>query len=233
MGAKNKRKLASISPLGTACAISDDVVYTASHNIGRFESFGIVRELRGSREIVHGDIIEVTLIDRDDTEDWALLKRCSGKFGFGNYCTNIILEEDHLPRVSSQVAIFDYPVGVLTAPTGSNKLQCDVLRGHVCWYESPKTGGTDSSSTTVLSTWRVVESLKEDGPETRVVVQGGRSRGSGGAPYVTYKGALFAFHVVSFNDEENASGSSHTNYGSGIVFSRSPKFLSAYGRLRA
>ena len=200
--------------------------------MGKYERWGIVRELRRNREIVRSDIVEVTLIGRDDTEDWALLQRCSGKFGVGNYCTNIILDEDHLPATSSKVFIFDYPFGVLTAPTGCTKLQCDVFGGHVRWYESPKTG-TDSSSTTVLSTWRVVESLEEDDPETRVVVEGGRFRGSGGAPYVTYSGALFAFHVASFNDEENASRSSHTHYSSGIVFSRSPEFLSAYGRLHA
>ena len=232
MSAKKKRKLVSITPLGTACAISDEVVYTAFHNICKFVDCGIVRVLRGSREIAHSDIIEVTLIAHDAAEDWALLRRTSGHFGVGNYCTNIILDEKALPLENTKVVIFDYPVGVLTAPTGSNKLQCDVLRGHVCWYEGPKTG-TDSSSTTVLNTWKVVEVLNDDVPETRVVVQGGRSRGSCGAPYVTYSGALFAFHVASLNDEENESKASHTHYSRGIVFSRSPMFLTAFGNLNA
>jgi hypothetical protein len=231
LSSKNKRKLASITPLGTACAISDDVVYTANHNIGKFEAFGIVRVLSGTREVSHSDIIEVALIDRDSKEDWALLRRKSGNFGRGNYCTNIILDENNLPSKQSKVAIFDYPAGVLMAPTGSNNLECTVLRGNVCWYESPKTG-TESSSATVLSTWKVVESLKEEEPASRVVVDGGRSRGSCGAPYVTYTGALFAFHVASFNDDDGDSRTSHTHYSNGVVFARSPNFQTAYERLR-
>lgn len=231
LGTKNKRKIASITPLGTACAISDDVVYTACHNKDKFQEFGIVRVLSGIREVCHDDIIEVEEIEHHSEEDWVLFKRKSGNFGRGNYCTNIILDENNLPSKQSKIAIFDYPVGVLTAPTGSNSLECTVLRGNVCWYESPKTG-SGSSSTTVLSTWKVVESVKEEEPASRVVVDGGRSRGSCGAPYVTYTGALFAFHVASFNDDEGGSRASHTHYSNGVVFARSPHFQTAFQRLQ-
>jgi hypothetical protein len=229
LGPKNKRKLGSITPLGTACAISDDVVCTAFHNIGKFEACGIVKQLRGHREIAQREVLEVNLIDCNVTEDWALLKRQSGRFGVGQYCTNIILNEGQLPSDNTQVAIFDYPVGVLTASRGTDKLQCDTLRGHICWYEGPKTG-TEASSSAVLDTWKVVESVENDEPESRVVVQGGRSHGSCGAPYVTYRGYWFAFHVASFNDE-GESQASHTHYSTGVVFARSPNFKTAYDKL--
>lgn len=223
---------ASLSIHGTACAISDTLVFTAYHNISdnKLKHCGLVRELRGTREVLNSDIIELDLVSFDVKEDWALLSRKAGRFE--DYC-DTLCKETQLPSVGTYVAVFDFPVGLITATVdGSMKLACDSLLTSVYQYEEPSRKVAKSE----VNSWkRVDKRTKPLGVESVITVKGGRSVGSCGAPYFTMRGAIVGFHRASLNDGNDCSDGdssiNHTSYSCANVFCRLPTFVKEYKAL--
>eukprot|EP01033_Poteriospumella_lacustris_P018333 gene18333-13176_t len=64
-----------LSVHGTACAITEKLVFTAYHSIkdNALQNCALVRELRGARQVLKTDVIQLDLIAFNEDEDWALL----------------------------------------------------------------------------------------------------------------------------------------------------------------
>eukprot|EP01031_Cornospumella_fuschlensis_P032063 gene32063-38774_t len=213
-----------LSVHGTACAISQTLVFTAYHNIKDHEikDCALVRELLGDREVLKADIIQLDLIAFNEDEDWALLSRKSGRFV--DFC-NTLCDERQLPAVGSYVAVFDFPVGLITATAdGSMKLSCDSLLTSVYQYEGPSKKVAKAKK----NSWKLVDQRAKPLDVERVIsVKGGRSIGSCGAPCFTLRGFIIGFHTVSVNNRDDGSNS-HTSYSCANVFCRLPHFVAEY-----
>lgn len=218
-----------VSVHGTACAFSEKLVFTAYHNIkdNSLKAFGLVKQLLGDRKIPKSEFIDLELVCFDVGEDWAILKRRSG--AFDDYCSNFC-DEGQLPAPGSYVAVFDFPVGLITATLdGAMKLSCDSMLTSVYQYE----GRSKKVTNGMKNTWKLVDERPNPLEVERVItVKGGRSVGSCGAPYFTMRGSIVGFHTASLNDGESVVGSSssHTSYSCANVFCRLPNFVNSKNR---
>ena len=113
-GKKNKGKIITAVPVGTSFALSDNLLFTAAHNV--CEKNVVVREIGVVQvyedPVLISDIIVLThechCIDKD--EDWAVYKRSTGSFTH----TVLICPEHELPMKGIRIGIKDFPVGLAT-----------------------------------------------------------------------------------------------------------------------
>lgn len=210
-----------LSVHGTACAITEKLVFTAYHSIkdNALQNCALVRELRGARQVLKTDVIQLDLIAFNEDEDWALLSRKSGSFA--DFC-NTLCSESQLPTVGSYVAVWDFPVGLIAATADGSR--SDSLLMSVYQYEQPYKPVDMANK----NCWKIVAQLTEPRVVERVItVKGGRSIRSCGAPYFSLRGEIIGFHTRSVNDG-GGSSSSHISYNCGNVFCRLPRFVEEY-----
>lgn len=130
------KRIANLSIHGTAFAFSETMVLTTNHNI----KDNALKELAFAQNIYSNGIIDenafylMDIVDFDESDDWAVLKLRDAKAKFRQHL-GIVSDKSQLPGKGSYLAIFDYPVGLLTSEDGVKKIECDSLMTSICWYE--------------------------------------------------------------------------------------------------
>lgn len=225
-------------PIGTAFALSEDVVFTAFHNVEAtggqaLEEIGLVKEWRED-DILLDDIIiaKYTAGNKKDDEDWAVYTRDMKGSYFQQYLN--VCPENELPLKNDCIGIHDFPVGLFTSGT-ANAIVQQSFRTKVSTYELVK-----ASKSKIPKKKRVVKKRpkKRLHSEFRAIqVVGGRVKGSCGAAYIASNGKVVAFHVESLDDGDSvsiansySSERSHTSFSRGLVLCRIPSFMNWYER---
>mmetsp|Transcript_31196 Transcript_31196/g.40132 ORF Transcript_31196/g.40132 Transcript_31196/m.40132 type:complete len:240 (-) Transcript_31196:147-866(-) len=223
---KNK-KLISASPVGTAFAISEKLICTASHNTeygGKWaEQIGLLTEV-DDRGVLEADIIVATLVEQctDFDEDWAIYARSAGSFD----SWALVCPESELPNKSDKVGVRDYPIG-LNMSQSSSKISLQSTHTKVSQYEAIMKDNRKKMKT--LGVFKVLKSLPTQ-VEPVIQVVGGRVKGCCGGAYFCSSGKVVAFHRESLDDADETSASSHTSYSTGYVLCRLPRFKLWYNQ---
>jgi hypothetical protein len=225
--------------VGTGFAISSVYLLCARHCIfevdeetSKCRDVCAVKVPRPASPIRESDTIRLTIVADNVFEDWIVLKRVEGTFGFWS----TVCPETDLPRPGDEIGIRDYPVG-LTQSIQSPTLSLAAVKARVHQYgnrtnqcgmavEEPKGGVQQDLVMDIVSDTDYKEPAQA--VQDVITVDGGRVRGSCGAPYFNTRGEVVAFHVFSINDAgddmSSSSGHSHMSHSQGYVLSRLPHF---------
>lgn len=230
-GKKNKGKILSAVPVGTSFALSENLLFTAAHNVCNANHLALgeigVVQLYKDPLLVDNIVIlthENHCCDKD--EDWAVYKRSSGNFT--HYVQ--ICPEHELPASGVKIGIKDFPVGLVSVGSVT-KVTLESSHTKVSNYQV-----FSDSPVTKKRKFAVTTTKPEAEVERAIQVVGGRVTGSCGAAYFGMNGKVVAFHKESVDDgreEVSLSNSytsdcSHTSYSVGLVLCRLPIFKAWY-----
>ena len=229
-GKKYKGKIVNAVPVGTSFALSDNLLFTAAHNVceknNPAHEIGVVQVYDGL--VLISDIVVLTYECHcsDKDEDWAVYKRSTGSFTH----SVLICPEHELPVKGIKIGIKDFPVGLVTVGSVT-KIDLDSFHTKVSNYQV-----FSDSAVSRKRKFNVVETKPATAVERAIQVVGGRVTGSCGAAYFHANGKVVAFHKESVDDSREEvsttnsyhSDRSHTSYSVGLVLCRLPKFKDWY-----
>jgi hypothetical protein len=229
-GKKYNGKIVNAVPVGTSFALSDNLLFTAAHNVceknNPAHEIGVVQVYDGL--VLISDIVVLTYECHcsDKDEDWAVYKRSTGSFTH----SVLICPEHELPVKGIKIGIKDFPVGLVTVGSVT-KIDLDSFHTKVSNYQV-----FSDSAVSRKRKFNVVETKPATAVERAIQVVGGRVTGSCGAAYFHANGKVVAFHKESVDDSREEvsttnsyhSDRSHTSYSVGLVLCRLPKFKDWY-----
>lgn len=206
----------SCLPIGTAFALSEDVVFTAFHNVSAngspaLEEIGLVKDWTET-DILLDDIIvaKYTAGSEKNDVDWAIYTRDMTRMHFQHY----------LPLKNDRIKIYDFPLISFTDACILNEPLCSTTK--VSTYELWK-----DPKRTKPKKKRVVKKRPPPRPQSdyRAIQVVGEPVVSGcGAIYIASNGKVVAFHVQTLDDGIFPSISR------GLVVCRIPSFMNWYKR---
>ena len=227
-----------VTPVGTAFAISETHVFTASHNVcvgSRVnQEIGLLKECNCF--VVMEDLIVVNFLEKciDEDEDWAIFRRPVGTFAHhARVCPENELpikngSKGDLPLIWSR----DFPLG-LDSSMSSTKVSLQSAHTNVVQYEEFASISTRNKKRKYVP---VIKCRPVTQLERILLVQGGKVNGRCGAVYFARNGKVVAFHVNSIDDGTNdvtksnsiTSFRSHYPFSRGLVLCRLSKFMKWY-----
>ena len=197
---------------------------TAYHNLSEKDtvsgSFAIMKEFERG-EVEEKDVFRLKFLGGNKDEDWAVLELKKPSYGGFNSIARIC-PVSSIPKIGSKITIADYPVGVFTH---SHKIACCIVQTSIDRFEVNPSPPVSPDKEAVIVPQKK-KSRRTESVDKAVIVQGGRSIGSCGAPYFADDNSVVAFHYSSIDDFDASSNDSRSYTASSVgrILCRLPEF---------